>query len=360
MRHGPVRGCASAAGGFIFLILAAKIPSMDKGILLCALLALALCMAFLCGCAAKAPQADAAGANVAPGAIPNATPSPAGPPAIIHGLPNPATGYCTSHGGRDILMTDARGNQYGVCVFPDGSRCEEWSYFRGECSPGNGTGNATPTSYLNGSGCGSILSHGGTYVLSADMNCSGTALTIAADNVTIDCAGHSITGSYANAGSACFYGVSDPEGSARPEVENCAIRGFCSGISLYSSPNSTIVNDTVASDLYGIYLVSSSGGNISSNFIFSNSFEGLFISSSAGNMIYNNFFNNSVNLQSDGSRNFWNTTLSCGGQTNIIGGGCMGGNFWTQPAGGGWSDNTSKCSPGADGICASAYAVVNH
>jgi len=23
-----------------------------------------------------------------------------------------------------------------VCVFPDGSTCDEWAYFRGECSPG--------------------------------------------------------------------------------------------------------------------------------------------------------------------------------------------------------------------------------
>ncbi|MBU1866793.1 MAG: DUF333 domain-containing protein, partial [Actinobacteria bacterium] len=28
------------------------------------------------------------------------------------------------------------GGTYGVCVFPDGSECDEWAFFRGECEPG--------------------------------------------------------------------------------------------------------------------------------------------------------------------------------------------------------------------------------
>jgi hypothetical protein len=27
----------------------------------------------------------------------------------------------------------AAGNEYGVCIFPDGSECTEWGFFRGEC-----------------------------------------------------------------------------------------------------------------------------------------------------------------------------------------------------------------------------------
>ena len=33
-------------------------------------------------------------------------------------------------------MTDAQGGQSGMCVFPDGSQCDEWAFFRGECQPG--------------------------------------------------------------------------------------------------------------------------------------------------------------------------------------------------------------------------------
>jgi hypothetical protein len=29
----------------------------------------------------------------------------------------------------------AAGNQNGICIFPDGSECDEWAYFRGECGP---------------------------------------------------------------------------------------------------------------------------------------------------------------------------------------------------------------------------------
>jgi len=28
---------------------------------------------------------------------------------------------------------DAVGNEYGVCIFPDSSECNEWDFFRGKC-----------------------------------------------------------------------------------------------------------------------------------------------------------------------------------------------------------------------------------
>jgi putative hemolysin len=51
------------------------------------------------------------------------------------GLPNPASVYCEEQGYRLEIRTDAQGNQYGVCIFPDGSECDEWMYYRGECTP---------------------------------------------------------------------------------------------------------------------------------------------------------------------------------------------------------------------------------
>lgn len=48
---------------------------------------------------------------------------------------NPASVYCVENGGQiDIRDTDA--GQIGFCMFDDGSECEEWAYFRGECAPG--------------------------------------------------------------------------------------------------------------------------------------------------------------------------------------------------------------------------------
>jgi hypothetical protein len=51
-------------------------------------------------------------------------------------MANPASVYCEQNGGRLDLRQDATGGIAGVCVFPDGSACDEWAYFRGECSLG--------------------------------------------------------------------------------------------------------------------------------------------------------------------------------------------------------------------------------
>jgi putative hemolysin len=51
------------------------------------------------------------------------------------GLANPASVNCLEQGGTLEMRQDASGGTYGVCIFPDGSECEEWAYFRGECRP---------------------------------------------------------------------------------------------------------------------------------------------------------------------------------------------------------------------------------
>jgi putative hemolysin len=51
------------------------------------------------------------------------------------GLPNPASGYCVDKGGK-LEIRNEKGGQAGYCVFSDGSECDEWAYFRGQCAPG--------------------------------------------------------------------------------------------------------------------------------------------------------------------------------------------------------------------------------
>jgi putative hemolysin len=63
-------------------------------------------------------------------------PEPSPAPTQAAALPNPASAYCEQQGGRLEIRTDASGGQAGFCLFADGSECEEWAYFRGECSPG--------------------------------------------------------------------------------------------------------------------------------------------------------------------------------------------------------------------------------
>ncbi len=52
------------------------------------------------------------------------------------GLPNPASAFCEEQGGT-IEVRESVDGQYGVCVFNDGSECDEWAFFRGECKPGD-------------------------------------------------------------------------------------------------------------------------------------------------------------------------------------------------------------------------------
>ncbi len=60
-------------------------------------------------------------------------------------LPNPASVYCEENGGKLDIREDITGGEMGICVFPDGSECEEWAYYRGECQPTTATSTAEPT-----------------------------------------------------------------------------------------------------------------------------------------------------------------------------------------------------------------------
>jgi putative hemolysin len=52
------------------------------------------------------------------------------------GLPNPASQYCLDQGYQLDIRTAADGSQAGYCIFPDGTECDEWAFFRNECGPG--------------------------------------------------------------------------------------------------------------------------------------------------------------------------------------------------------------------------------
>jgi uncharacterized protein len=75
-------------------------------------------------------------AACAPPAAPKAAPTPA-----QAGLPNPASQYCVAKGGK-LEIRNEKGGQAGYCVFPDGSECDEWAYFRNQCAPGSSKSSA--------------------------------------------------------------------------------------------------------------------------------------------------------------------------------------------------------------------------
>jgi putative hemolysin len=51
------------------------------------------------------------------------------------GIPNPASVYCEQQGNKHEIQMASDGSQPGICTFPDGSTCDEWAYYRGECGP---------------------------------------------------------------------------------------------------------------------------------------------------------------------------------------------------------------------------------
>lgn len=47
-------------------------------------------------------------------------------------LANPASVNCVNNGNKLVMIQNT-----GICVFQDGSYCEEWAYFRGKCQQGD-------------------------------------------------------------------------------------------------------------------------------------------------------------------------------------------------------------------------------
>lgn len=94
------------------------------------LFALLLLVSLVAGCGAEATPA--------PEAIESPLAEPTAPTGAFEspvGLPNPASQFCEEQ-GYTLEIREGAGGQIGVCVFPDGTECEEWAFYRGECAPG--------------------------------------------------------------------------------------------------------------------------------------------------------------------------------------------------------------------------------
>ncbi|MGB2698715.1 MAG: DUF333 domain-containing protein [Candidatus Zixiibacteriota bacterium] len=52
---------------------------------------------------------------------------------LYAGVPNPSSVYCQELGYKGEIKTDTSGNQYELCIFPDGSECRSWDFLKGKC-----------------------------------------------------------------------------------------------------------------------------------------------------------------------------------------------------------------------------------
>ncbi|MCX9081282.1 MAG: right-handed parallel beta-helix repeat-containing protein [Candidatus Methanoperedens sp.] len=135
------------------------------------------------------------------------------------------------------------------------------------------------------------------------------------------------------------------------------------GISLWDSSNNILTGNNVSNNHDGgISLWHSSnniltGNNVSNNHDGGGDYNsgGIYLSFSNNNKIYNNIFNNTNNVKFWWSmpKNKWNTTRQSG--TNIIGGPYIGGNFWANPDGTGFSQTCPDVN--GDGICEKSYIL---
>jgi putative hemolysin len=74
---------------------------------------------------------------------------------------NPASEHCVQQGGKHVREAGPTG-EFGVCVFEDNRRCEEWALLRGQCP----SGGIRVTGYVTQAARFCAIS-GGQYVVSA-------------------------------------------------------------------------------------------------------------------------------------------------------------------------------------------------
>lgn len=148
----------------------------------------------------------------------------------------------------------------------------------------------------------------------------------------------------------CSTGIDIYDVQAKTVLRDNQITDCKNGIYLTLVFDSKVYNNTISKGNTGIFLREDCHENeLSNNTIIASNESGIYLLDySAGNRIYNNYFNNSLNVKAENTDgNIWNITQSQG--TNIAGGKNLGGNYWANPEGTGFSQITSDSD--SDGIC---------
>jgi parallel beta-helix repeat protein len=154
----------------------------------------------------------------------------------------------------------------------------------------------------------------------------------------------------------CSNGIDMYDTQARTVLRDNRITDCNYGIYLIFVFDSRVYNNTISNSSRGIFLRENSHDNeLFNNTIASSNDSGIYLmDDSADNRIYNNYFNNTVNVKTENSEgNSWNATKTPG--TNIMEGPYLGGNFWADLNGTGFSQITEDSD--SDGICDLPYNV---
>ncbi len=200
------------------------------------------------------------------------------------------------------------------------------------------------------------LPSAGTYYLNESIIDSDylDCIEVNADDIILDCKGNKIDGNRNN--EDIEHGIFIA-GRTNITIRNCTISDWgVSGIRLISANDNIMENLNISSNVdIGIYLSNSQDNKIIDSQFNGNNY-GIFIRDGSDNVIYNNFFNNTNNFGFGGGiyDNTWHISKTSG--TNIVNGKYLGGNFWAEPDGLGYSQ-TCDDSDG-DAICDDAYTLI--
>ena len=131
------------------------------------------------------------------------------------------------------------------------------------------------------SDCSTKLSNPGVQImLTQDLGpIAGTCITVNAQDVQLDCAGHTITGNDTGTGIV-------NHGFNNVTIRNCKITHFDFGIDLQDLSGNTLLNNQITYlDLIGIYLLNANNNILIQNTILYSSREGISIYNSTGNRL---------------------------------------------------------------------------
>ncbi len=256
-----------------------------------------------------------------------------------------------------------------------------WSGFSETASDGNGDGFAD-RAYGIGAGNndalplmlpatdytirpGIVITAPGTYTLEEDIYDSdhSAIVEIRCSNVVIQGNGHQIYGS--GTGGWCGVFVNGQSGAITGvNIRDLGVSNCYYGIYLYNADAGRVercrVDDTPSNGMGLILAQGSTGNTITGNGVFSGydagpGTKGIVVTSSSQNTITNNEFCNPVNVILGGTvgSNTWNSAKTAG--VNIVGGPYIGGNYWAEPDGTGWSELVADSNH--DGIGDSSFVI---
>ena len=220
-----------------------------------------------------------------------------------------------------------------------GVKCEGGSdmdvTFSGNMISGNGNNcDSCPNCLEPRSTCGTITK---STQLTSDLVNDSTCITFGADNITLDCQGHSI--SWCCSGYPGSYSAIYAEGRKNIGVRNCVIKGYPGSISGYSHAiylkstsdssvnNNTMYNFTFSSgiDYPGVILLENSPRNvISNNTLYNHTSIPIYLVSSQNNSIQDNIMYNgtsgsvTIGDESDGNSILRNTIRNSNGGISLL------------------------------------------